>query len=79
VFLLAKELQDGQIRVLERGQASFNARQGAHDDLVIALRLSVGTEPQVAKMQVVDYLNAGPTLEEQMEQRDAVRKRFSQH
>jgi hypothetical protein len=49
-----------------------------HDDLVIALGPSVGMERQPEKMQVIDYVNAGPTLEEEMEQRDAVRRRLLQ-
>jgi hypothetical protein len=57
---LTRELQDYQIKVSERGHASFNARQGAHDDLVIALGLSVGTEPQAARVHRASYLRLDP-------------------
>lgn len=40
--VLVTELQDYQIDVNERAHASFNAPSGKHDDLVIALVLSVG-------------------------------------
>jgi hypothetical protein len=40
--VLVTELQDYQIDVNERAHASFNAPSGKHDDLVIALGLSVG-------------------------------------
>lgn len=39
---LMRELADYQITVNERAHASFNASNGKHDDLVIALGLSVG-------------------------------------
>jgi hypothetical protein len=40
--VLIRELQEYQIDVNERAHASFNAPSGKHDDLVIALGLSVG-------------------------------------
>ena len=40
--VLIRELQDYEITVNERAHASFNAPSGKHDDLVIALGLSVG-------------------------------------
>lgn len=41
---LARELQDYRITVSDAGHASFNARSGQHDDLVISLGLSAGYE-----------------------------------
>ena len=38
---LARELQDFRVRFTEAGNATFNAREGAHDDLVLALALAV--------------------------------------
>jgi hypothetical protein len=43
-IILTTELLDYEISVSDRGHASFNARQGAHDNLVIALGLSVRVE-----------------------------------
>lgn len=42
--ILARELQDYRIDISNSGHASFNARSGQHDDLVVALGLSVGYE-----------------------------------
>lgn len=39
--VLARELQDFRVRFTEAGNATFNAREGAHDDLVLALALAV--------------------------------------
>jgi hypothetical protein len=39
--VLARELQDFRVRFTENGNATFNAREGAHDDLVLALALAV--------------------------------------
>lgn len=39
--VLARELQDFRVRFTEAGKATFNAREGAHDDLVLALALAV--------------------------------------
>lgn len=39
--VLARELQDFRVRFTEAGNATFNAREGAHDDLVPALALAV--------------------------------------
>lgn len=38
---LARELQDFRVRFTESGNATFNARDGAHDDVVLALALAV--------------------------------------
>lgn len=39
--VLMRELQDFRVRFTESGNATFNAREGAHDDLVLALALAV--------------------------------------
>ena len=39
--VLARKLQDFRVRFTENGNATFNAREGAHDDLVLALALAV--------------------------------------
>lgn len=39
--VLARELQDFRVRFTEAGNVTFNAREGAHDDLVLALALAV--------------------------------------
>lgn len=39
--VLVCELQDFRVRFTEAGNATFNAREGAHDDLVLALALAV--------------------------------------
>jgi hypothetical protein len=39
--VLARELQDFRVRYTDAGNAVFNAREGAHDDLVLALALAV--------------------------------------
>jgi len=39
--VLARELADFRVRYTDAGNATFNAREGAHDDLVLALALAV--------------------------------------
>lgn len=39
--VLARELQDFRVRYTDAGNATFSAREGAHDDLVLALALAV--------------------------------------
>ncbi|MCI4567206.1 hypothetical protein [Lysobacter sp. CFH 32150] len=39
--VLTRELQDFRVRYTDAGNAVFNAREGAHDDLVLALALAV--------------------------------------
>lgn len=39
--VLARELQDFRVRFTEAGNATFSAREGQHDDLVLALALAV--------------------------------------
>lgn len=49
--VLARELQDFRVRFTESGNATFNAREGAHDDLVLALALAVFglSRPEMAR------------------------------
>ena len=48
---LMRELQDFRVRFTDAGNATFNAREGAHDDLVLAVALAVFglCRPQVAQ------------------------------
>lgn len=39
--VLVRELKDFRVKYSEAGNATFNAREGAHDDLVLALALAV--------------------------------------
>ncbi len=39
--VLLRELQDFRVRYTEAGNATFNAREGAHDDLVLALAMAM--------------------------------------
>lgn len=39
--VLARKLQDNRLRFTEAGNATLNARERAHDDLVLALALAV--------------------------------------
>ena len=39
--VLMRELQDFRVRFTDAGNATFNAREGAHDDLVLAVALAV--------------------------------------
>jgi hypothetical protein len=39
--VLARELQDFRVRYTDAGSATFNAREGAYDDLVLTLALAV--------------------------------------
>jgi hypothetical protein len=49
--VLLRELQDFRVRFTESGNATFNAREGAHDDLVLALALAVFglSRPEIAR------------------------------
>lgn len=60
---LARELMDYRIDVSDAGHASFNAKAGAHDDLVIALGLSCGIERNAGRASSRSYINADPDLE----------------
>lgn len=54
--VVARELQDFRA-VVEAGNATFNTRQGAHDDLVLALALAVFglNRPEPAKGLAVHW------------------------
>lgn len=39
--VLGRELQDLRVRFTDAGNAAFHAREGAHDDLVLASALAV--------------------------------------
>lgn len=49
--VLARELQDFRVRFTEAGNATFSAREGQHDDLVLALALAVFglSRPEIAR------------------------------
>jgi hypothetical protein len=49
--VLLRELQDFRVRFTDAGNATFNAREGAHDDLVLALALAVFglSRPEMAR------------------------------
>lgn len=67
--ILAKELMDYRIDVSDRGHASFNAKSGAHDDLVIALGLACGIERTSGRATSRNYLDPEPGPEERMRER----------
>lgn len=56
--VLARELQDFRVRFTDAGNATFNAREGAHDDLVLALALAVFglSRPEPVKNLTVERL-----------------------
>jgi len=54
--VLAKELQDFEVKVSESAHASFNAKSGSHDDLVVALGLSCGIERSAGRATSRSYL-----------------------
>ena len=41
--VLLRELQDFRLRYTDAANATFNAREGAHDDLVLALAMALFT------------------------------------
>lgn len=53
---LVDELVHYEITVNDHANASFNARQGKHDDLVIALGLAVGMEHHGSEITAASYL-----------------------
>ncbi len=53
---LVDELINYEITVNDHANASFNARQGKHDDLVIALGLAVGMERHGSEITAASYL-----------------------
>jgi hypothetical protein len=66
---LAKELLDYRIDVSDAGHASFNAKSGAHDDLVIALGLSCGVERSAGRVTSSSYVSREPTPQERLQER----------
>lgn len=65
-----RELQDYEISVSDSGHASFNARSGRHDDLVIALGLAVGADTPVPTFTVTKYGGVPRPGVEERRQRD---------
>lgn len=53
--VLTRELQDFRVRYTDAGNAVFNAREGAHDDLVLALALAAFglTRPAPARLLAI--------------------------
>lgn len=79
---LARELIDYRIDVSDAGHASFNARSGSHDDLVIALGLSCGVDRHPGAAVSTSYVDREPTPEDRLaersrwaRQRDQARRR----
>lgn len=62
--ILATELMDYEITVNDHANASFNAKSGSHDDLVIALGLSCGIERSAGRASSRRYTDRVPTHEE---------------
>lgn len=59
--ILVKELQDYRLDFTPAGNATFNARSGKHDDLVIAVGLSTGYEMPRPKGKIVAFGKATNT------------------
>ncbi len=72
--VLARELADYQISVSDAGHASFNARSGKHDDLVIGLSLSVGIERPAFDATTHDYWKQEPPIDAWASQRERIRQ-----
>ena len=55
---LVKELRDFRIRYSNSGHLSFGAREGKHDDLVLALAIAVwkATKPVTGAESWIEYL-----------------------
>lgn len=67
---LTRELQDYEISVSDSGHASFNARSGKHDDLVIALGLAVGADTPPSTFTVTKVVGVARKGVEERRQRD---------
>ena len=65
--VLTRELMDYRIDVSDDGHASFNAKSGTHDDLVIALGLSCGVERSVGQATSRSYIDQVPSREERLQ------------
>lgn len=57
--MLTRELQDFRVRFTESGNATFNAREGAHDDLFLALALAVFGLSRPENVREVDVVWGG--------------------
>ena len=52
---LVRELQDFKVRYTESGHLTFNAREGRHDDLVLALAIAVWrSQKRITRTQFVN-------------------------
>lgn len=60
--ILVKELMDYEISVNARANLSFNAKSGAHDDLVVACGLSCGIERSAGRATSRSYVGADDDL-----------------
>lgn len=69
---LARELMDYEIKVNDHANASFNAKSGSHDDLVIALGLSCGVNRTAGRASSRSYLDNDRDL--QRDRRNAERR-----
>jgi hypothetical protein len=55
---LVRELQDFRVRYTDSGHLTFNAREGKHDDLVLALAIAVWrAQKQITRTQFVNLGN----------------------
>jgi len=55
---LVRELQDFRVKYTEGGHLTFNAREGKHDDLVLALAIAVWrAQKKITKTQFVNLGN----------------------
>jgi hypothetical protein len=67
--VLVRELQDFRVRYTDAGNATFNAREGAHDHLVLALALAVfglsrrSTRPRRSEADLGEALKLGAILQ----------------
>lgn len=78
--ILARELQEYQITVNEHAHASFNAKVGSHDDLVISLGLSCGIEQSAERATSRRYVDGDPDLtrDQQRGQWNRTRRRLAE-
>jgi hypothetical protein len=60
--ILRRELQDFKVEITAAGNETFNARQGAHDDLVLATALPIWLASQPVMEMVVDADESNPLL-----------------
>lgn len=61
--ILTRELMSYEIRVNDHANASFNAKSGSHDDLVIACGLSCGIERSAGRASSKSYVNEDRDLQ----------------